>query len=261
MNIAHIMPGKLFSILEECKELQQVNLVLAHELEINKDYLDAVMSPLFQKSFIILDNGAYELGESISVERLIEIAKAINANAVVIPDSRFNTRKTLLLAQHAIPILRKELPHVKLLGVPQGNNDLSIWECFEELCELGVDGFGLYAEIGEVAGMQTRYEFLLTLQKRYSKEMLHQKYIHLLGMEEDLTQLKNQASLSWVNSNDSAKVIVCGLEGIHISSRGTYSEKYPRRPKDYFDLKEFTENQIHLIKENIENIRNFIKNP
>lgn len=227
MDVCFIAP---IPKLEEYATASTHHLVLAHIYEQDETYRAFYRERVRQGDFVILDNSAYELQESVNVQRLLTCAEDLNPTAVFLPDSRFNTKRTIELAKEAKEVLGGK--GWKLFGVPQGKDLSSILECYHWLGEQDwIDGFGFYEEIGEVAGMACRNDFL-----RYIEEndyIWGDKYYHLLGMEEDLTQIAKLAKHGWVNSIDSVKAIVYGLNTILLTPRGT-DVPYPHRPKDYF---------------------------
>lgn len=61
------------------------HLVLAHLVETDQEYADFYAN-LNDEHFIIMDNGAFELGGSYAPDRLIELGRKCNADVIVLPD-------------------------------------------------------------------------------------------------------------------------------------------------------------------------------
>ncbi len=76
----------------------------------------------------------------------------------------------------------------------------------------------------------------------------------MLGMEEDLTQLRHLAKFKWVKGIDGSKPIVYGLYGIQLSENGTNIE-YPHRPYGYFDIEKVKYPEV--INSNITQVMNW----
>jgi len=60
-----------------------MHLVLAHLVDEDKAYASFYAS---RKEFKIMDNGAFELGESYDPTKLIELGTKCKADAIVLPD-------------------------------------------------------------------------------------------------------------------------------------------------------------------------------
>jgi len=94
MNKPHIPskdnPG--FGIITPTAYLQRYakqshfHLVLAHLIDVDKEYTTFYRRMSERGDFIIMDNGAFELGESYEPSKLIELATRVAADAVVLPD-------------------------------------------------------------------------------------------------------------------------------------------------------------------------------
>ena len=79
------------------------------------------------RNFKMLDNGAYE-GKAIRMQELLDIARALKVDEVVIPDVIGNAKKTL----ENIRSLRKAIAQeFKVAAVPQGQTVTEFLECFK----------------------------------------------------------------------------------------------------------------------------------
>jgi len=209
------------------------HLVLAHIYETDERYREFYKDCVSKGDFVILDNSAYELGESVNVEKLKRMALDLKPTAMFLPDVRFDREKTLQLVKDALVVL-KDVP-VKKFAVPQGKDLGDILKCYQELSHLDIDGFGLYEEVGEVAGMKNRPQFLTYLERGGLVDT--SKYYHCLGMEENTKVVAEIGKFDWVSGIDSAKPVVYGLYGVAFSEEGPMIP-YPHRPEGYFDIKE-----------------------
>ena len=250
MKVALITPTPL---LNKFAVRSPYHLVLAHEYTTDEAYRQFYKERSEAGDYVMLDNGAYELGESIPTRELYHIASDLNPTAIFLPDARFHTKRTMQLVTEALQFLYGS--PWQLIGVPQGDNLESILECYDWLQrQSGVDGFGLYEEIGLVAGLGNRANFLRHLEE--TDRVDRSKYYHLLGMEEDMSMIEKLASFDWVSGIDSAKPIVYGLHGIRLLPDGPEAE-YPHRPKGYFEISETQFEDI--IVGNIEQTLNWAK--
>ena len=230
MNVCFITPTPM---LNQFATRSDHHLVLAHIYEKDTEYRKFYKERVAAGDFVMLDNSAYELGESVQVDRLLVCAEDLNPSAVFLPDCRFNTNRTIELAIQAAEKLGGH--SWKLFGVPQGCDLASIMKCYHWMGQQPwIQGFGLYEEIGDVAGLGIRKDFLNYLESQ--DDVFEDKYYHLLGMEEDLSQIQKLGRFGWVDSIDSAKAIVYGMYGIEVTPIGT-DQDYPHRPLGYFDTK------------------------
>lgn len=71
------------SMLEPYASQSSMHLVLAHLVDTDPAYADFYQN---QTQFKIMDNGAFELGESYSPARLIELGHRCKADVIVLPD-------------------------------------------------------------------------------------------------------------------------------------------------------------------------------
>lgn len=243
MKVAIITPTLLLNKFAARSDYQ---FVLAHKFKEDAAYRAFYKARSTMGDRIIVDNGAYEFTTAVDADSLLKVASELDADICVLPDVRFQSELTLERTATAIKYLDELRPTTKLIGVPQGNDLESVIDAYTRLYDLGVDGFGLYEEIGEVTGLGNRAAFC---QYLVDHDLVHpQMYYHMLGMEEDLTQLQDLAQFEWIDGIDSCKPIVYGMAGIALKPTGP-TAAYPHRPKDYFDVQSVADEP--LIQANI----------
>ncbi len=92
----------------------------------------------------VLDNGANE-NEFVSMKYLIERARELNADIIVIPDKQFDylvTRRMLINSLQVIDDMKAD--EFQYMGAIQGKNEEEIIKCENEMIETGrVDYLGL----------------------------------------------------------------------------------------------------------------------
>lgn len=115
----------------------QSHLVLAHLIdkqyqpESNWKKVDEYVNFIRQESdagaYIMMDNGAYELHESYAPDRLLELARTVNADAIVLPDYPFKpAATTIAAAEELAPVFKGEGFHT--FFVPQSKTgDCEDW--------------------------------------------------------------------------------------------------------------------------------------
>ena len=114
-------------------ESQRHQFILLHKLIDNEEYrnhylkLSEKKDKLNTKYYFILDNSAYEMGESMNAELLLEWAEKLNVDEIIIPDVYKNMNKTL---EYFYKYSKDErFLKYKLMGVPQGSNEQEYTFC------------------------------------------------------------------------------------------------------------------------------------
>ncbi len=85
--------------LEQYASQSSMHLVLAHLVDEDEAYASFYAS---RKEFKIMDNGAFELGESYDPTKLIELGTKCNADAIVLPDYPFESASKTVGASSAM---------------------------------------------------------------------------------------------------------------------------------------------------------------
>src|SRR5690606_30387063 len=116
MKVALITPTPL---LNKFAVKSKYHLVLAHEYVKDEAYRQFYKERSKAGDYVMLDNGAYELGESIPIRELYDIASDLNPTAIFLPDARFQTERTMQLVTEALQFLHGS--PWQLIGIPQGD--------------------------------------------------------------------------------------------------------------------------------------------
>ena len=198
-------------------------------------------------NFVILDNGAHELGKGLDPIRLADIALDIRASEVVLPDRLFWGEDTVDHSLDAISRLRGVLPsETKYMGVPQGRTLFEWFSCMERLIDLGATSIGISKdyEIWEGGLM-----FLVALVPAGIE-------VHLLGFgrqPEKLFTASNEKYRSKIRGTDSAKPIIFAMAGLRYDQDIARWPTYCKRPGNYFD-RIFNPRDVQLYKDLVHNI-------
>lgn len=110
----------------------KVVFILLHMLIKNKKYRDFYLDENNKFDLIILDNSAFELGESMDKKILMEWAYKLKEKhpeaiiEIVIPDCYKNMKKTLELFYN---FLEDYDTNFRYMAVPQGSNEEELVEC------------------------------------------------------------------------------------------------------------------------------------
>lgn len=253
MKYAPILPGK-FAIRYSDRLLPVIgdyHLVLSKELTRTSEYFRFYKALGLLGHEIILDNCAYEDGKGDSIENLLELGDAINATQICLPDSRFNRDETLRAIYNTLDRVSElgMLGKIGLYAVPQGDSCETYTSCYLEISKIKeIDGIGIIEESGSVCGDSSRD---MLLDRFYNNSWIVDKKYHLLGMEDQISNLQyyNKRMFSFATGMDSVKPIVFGLNNVALSKWPDYP--YMHRPKDYFLIDEVNKYQLEIILANI----------
>jgi hypothetical protein len=139
MKVAHIAPPSMLWTLRN----RSYHLVVAQRL-LEPKYLWHWKAARKRGDFIIVDNGAVEVAyskelEPISFEKVLELASAIKADEVVMPDVFRDMDKTLSHTQAALP----HVPIRHRMFVPQGDSIDGWKNCMSTMYQWGARSIGI----------------------------------------------------------------------------------------------------------------------
>jgi hypothetical protein len=221
-------------MLEEFAGASKYHLILAHVCEQSPEYTKFYRRKAAEGDYVILDNGAYELGESVQLDLLKKYAEIIHPSVVVLPDVRGDAGRTLERTVEGIHALRGG--SWTLMGVPQAplhEPGTYLW-CLQQMYNLeGVGAIGIYPETEAFsskgrAGLAEAMETLGLIRAGYT--------YHMLGMNPNPVTLKALTKFPWIMGTDSVKPIAYGLYGVALEPHAGSLVEYPHRPKNYFDI-------------------------
>ena len=232
MKVAFITP---VSLLGQYAIRSDYHLMLAHVALAHKTYRDFYAAVSRMGDIVILDNGAYELGQGLDAKTLRKLAEYVTPDIVVLPDMRFDRGKTYVQALNAIPVLKDS--RWKLMAVPQAprGDEEAYFKAFEELSDLpSVGAIGIYPEVGD--HLLSGREMILSELEQLGLIREGMTY-HALGMRSTV-EVRTLQRYKWLTGVDSAKPIVAGLAGIHIHPDTGMVQPYPGRPTGYFEIED-----------------------
>ena len=211
------------------------HLCLAHVL--HRDERQMVyykgLSPSLD-DYVILDNGAYELGSSFSFQHVLEIAKEIGPDEIVLPDVFLNKRETILAANEGHKLFLDDIEwaaDTSVMIAPQGESTHEWMQCLDALVN---------AIHPDVIGIPVVYEskmgrgiLIKQIMAYIGGDLWYQPEIHLLGWDGDLYKLNCYARdfPLWIRGVDSAKPF-------YYTARLDTGVKQVR-PDNYFDQLDF----------------------
>lgn len=113
--------------LEDYAVRSTAHLVLAHIVKDNPEYAAFYRRMRDRGDLVLMDNSAFELGESFDPAQLVELGSMCGAEALVLPDYPFqDATKTIEAAKKYIPVFKEA--GFKTMFVPQSTRgDLESW--------------------------------------------------------------------------------------------------------------------------------------
>lgn len=126
MKFAPIVP---INYLEELASLSDYQLCLAHLVLLNKTYGSFYRRCKEEGKFLILDNGACELGRSVPVDLLLESFIEIGtSDVVVIPDAPRSGDNIRLFKEFekSYEMFLKENPATKFMAIPHSLSEVDL---------------------------------------------------------------------------------------------------------------------------------------
>ena len=227
-RFAPIAPLPVLERLRNAGVLGDYHFLLAHDVLAKQDeYREFYSNPL-EHPFIIMDNGVVELGEAMPVLQVLEAARVVGANTMVLPDVPYDAKWTLAAIQDALGKLR-EISHPPLMAVVQGWSEE---EAMEFLFELRHRPEIAYLSIprlmSEVCGTRCRLTKFAVEEVRSNPG---RRGVHLLGFSNDILDDMASASIPGVMGIDSAVPVRMGLAGEEIE----LGSETPRRTPGYLD--------------------------
>ena len=234
MKIAVIAPT---SMLKMC-DGRDCHLVLAHRVLQDKEYAHFYR---LQKGYKILDNSLMENGHTaLPLAQVLEAAKLINADEVVIPDAFRDARGTLELAARNFEWLRQtdQMHLYKWAVVAHGQTPAEWKACYSEL----VTNTSWPVSVVHIPKVMDelwpggRCGLLHWLERTFQYAMY--KEHHLLGIWTNPLEILQVSGLTWIRSCDTALPVQAGLQGIRFDPNFGLdpSKPKPKRPEGYFDL-------------------------
>jgi hypothetical protein len=225
-------------------------LLLAHDVLAAPDKWHDLIQ-LAQPRFVIMDNSLIELGRPLPSGEVIQAAKIVNADVIVVPDQLLNAHATVRLAAEA---LRNGAHNYSRLCVVQGETYREVMDCARELvamCQPDVLAIPKAVEDRVVPRMFVANELWAT----------YNIPIHLLGFSEYPDQDMLALSCDGVIGIDSAMPIWLGKSifprDAHLPEsppRGPTTE-FGSRPRGYLDW----DRAPAVAFSNIERVREWIE--
>lgn len=218
------------------------HLVLAHIVDKDPMYANfyKALSESERGDRIIMDNGAFELGESYAPEKLVELGKRCGAHAIVLPDYPWKpSRLTVEAAQQWLPTIRGE--GFATMFVPQSETDqLEDWVdgymWAADNPDIDIIGMSILGIPTAIPHIPAAYARVVMTELLIDRGVFAEKYHHYLGLNagpalEIPPLLKAEA----LNSCDSSNPVWMAILG-HEYSKNTDSYLAVKKVKKEVDF-------------------------
>ena len=202
----------IFPLGNICMEYQQdMHMYLTHMVEKYPIYAATAQ---VARGYKILDNSLIELGGAVDLERVLNAAKVINADEIILPDVFQDGPATVKAVRESLQYLTDKWPNrdwpYKLMAVAQGRDEEEWYECYQELLEMpDVDVIGIPKVLAKMHP-GGRPHFVNELCD------LRRKPHHLLGLWYSITELQEYRDLGMIRSCDTVLLGYMAKHGMSI---------------------------------------------
>lgn len=213
--------------LEKYAVQSKTHLVLAHLVDVDDTYAAFYKQRSLAGDRLIMDNGAFELGESYAPDRLVELGHKCGAHALVLADYPFvESAKTVEAAKRLIP-------QVKAAGfatffVPQSKTGdfedwISAYQWAAENDDIDIIGMSILGVPNAIPHIPIAYARVVMTQLLMDRDLLANKHHHYLGLNSaPNVEIPPLLALGALDTCDSSNPTWCGINGIQYNE--TYSD-------------------------------------
>lgn len=223
MHIKHSKPE--FCVITptdylEYTKMSKSHLALAHLVATDQTYAN-FYSELDDSNFIIMDNGAFELGESYDPDMLLTLAENCRADAIVLPDFPFqSSQKTIDGCLNMIDSIKAE--GYLAMFVPQSQTgDIEDWiDCYTfavENPDIDIIGMSILGIPNAIPHINKSYARVVMTQMLIDRDLFsHDKHHHYLGLNSgpalEIPSLLNMGALDTCDSSNPVWTAILGHE-------------------------------------------------
>jgi hypothetical protein len=205
----------------------RVHLVLAHLVDSDPVYAEFYRTLSTQGDYIIMDNGAFELGASYDPHRLISLGARCGADALVLPDYPFeHCSKTIDAAKEWTPLFKTA--GFRTFFVPQSEvGDIDGWIRAYEWAggnpDIDMIGMSILGIPNALPHIPAAYARVVMSQLLVDRRIMADKYHHFLGLNAGpALEIPPLIKMAILGSCDSSGPVWAGILG-HEYSRNTDS--------------------------------------
>ena len=232
-----------------------VHHVAAHRVLRDLAYREFFLGEQQRGAAIIVDNGVFDLGESLRTDDLVRAARAVRAEEIILPDVMRDGEATMQAADRAATQILDLSDEFRLCVVIHGADDAQWRRCYDHFTS---------------AGYASAVAFPASRQKEPSRELSKNRaaatrYLadhglvdpartyRLLGLgRTGHLELFEQREHEWISSVDCAAPVLLGAMGVRMLPAGPY-EKIPTPRVE--TVQTIDPARFALIRDNIQAVR------
>lgn len=196
-------------------------MALAHVVQESPTYSAWFRSRTREGAFVLLDNGAAENGEGLSIKALLDAALAVRASQIILPDAISDAEQTLRLGKDAVgyPPLRYPQHLWSLMAVPQGRTAEEYLDCVREMTRWPIQALGITRFLINTGIVTHRREILGEILEITDGKL----DLHLLGCPNDPIEAYEieQTYPGAVRGTDSGIAAIFTQEGLRLGLHPT----------------------------------------
>lgn len=195
------------------------HLVLAHLVDTDGQYANFYREMSERGDFLIMDNGAFELGESYEPSKLIELGQRIEADAIVLPDYPFQAGSKTVKAAKDLGNQVKDHGFLAMF-VPQSEvNDLEdyiiTYDWAANTPWIDIIGMSILGIPNALPHIPKSYARVVMAQLLIDRQVFNfNKYHHWLGLNAGPNlEIPALLKMQVLNSCDSSNPVWAGICG------------------------------------------------
>lgn len=196
------------------------HLVLAHIVETNDAYASFYKRQAELGDFVIMDNGAFELGESYNPNKLISLGQKCGAHALVLPDYPFREAHVTIEAGTRWAKAVREAGFYTFFAPQSKTGDLDDWvhgyEWAAENDDIDIIGMSILGIPNAIPHVPKAYArvVMTELLQRQNRFAFH-KYHHYLGLNAGPNvEIPALLKMNALDTVDSSNPVWCGINGL-----------------------------------------------
>lgn len=252
--------------LEQYASRSSMHLILAHLVDVDETYASFYRN---RTEYKIMDNGAFELGESYDPNKLIDLANKCKADAIVLPDYPGKPWwETVGAAEDLLPKVKDAGFHT--FFCPQSKiGDWKGWlrgyRWAADKKDVDIIGYSILSLPNALPHISPSFvRVVATRMLIESGDFAFHKYNHYLGLVNASLELPSLILMGALDSCDSSNPVWAGINGFtYNTTQDGYlpiSKKYLREVDFNYPLV----NKPHIcqiIQHNIDIIKDIFENP
>ena len=233
-----------------------VHHAAAHRVLRDLAYREFFLEEQQRGAAIILDNGVFDLGESLSPDDLVRAARAVHAGEIILPDVIHDGPATIKASDRAAAQILSLSDEFRLCVVIHGADDAEWHRCYDHFASAeyaGAVAFPASRRKEPGAGLSGNR----AAATRYLEDHAlvdPARIYRLLGLgRTGHLELLEQREHEWISSVDCAAPVLLGAMGVRMHPSGPY-EKVPTPRVE--TVKMIDPARFPLIRDNIQAVRN-----